>query len=100
MNHKFSVGEIAIYHGAEREAWGEVEIIKVGPFYDPEPVGGLPAPGHGDFAWNVDYIAAWPDGTHWGVDECVLRKRRSPETPADEEFQQDLRRWLNSGVSA
>ena len=88
---KFKVGEIVIlveslvpiYNGTE------VEIKKVGP--------GLPVDKTGEIGVK-DYYVTTPDGKEWGADEQYLRKRRPPEEPADEEFQEDLRDWLKKPV--
>lgn len=97
---KFEVGEIAIACNLEPE-WEhvngmEVEVLQVGSWEIGDVVridGNL---------WRVhekcQYVVRWADDVLGALLESELRKKRPPEQPADDEFQQDLKRWLGQGV--
>ncbi len=43
----------------------------------------------------MDYGVMDTDGALWSCNEHMLRKRRPPEEPAEDEFQEELNHWLN-----
>ena len=86
---KFEVGEIAILvvdmvaleTGSSVPRGTEVEVT--GPYLGPGVNGHM-----------FDYVIDIPNLGPGVVAHSDLRKRRPPETPADDEFQYDLGRWL------
>ena len=90
---KFKVGEIAILVGATNPRatmlnGDEVEIVGIGPFED----GTWASDGSGrNLGGPSDYEVADKLGNCWFCEEASLRKRRPPEEPADEEFQEVLK---------
>lgn len=89
---KFEVGEIAVYVDAVVDTWlngRECTIEAVGPFEA--------------FQWlsdkliceeAADYLVSMSGEGRFLADENHLRKRHPPETPAEDQFQHDLGRWL------
>lgn len=87
---KFSVGEIAILVSSnipnDPEIGFEVEIVATPkPYVWRDQEGLLMDPEH--------YEIKTQSGL-WQCLESALLKRRPPEQPADEDFQQDLNKWL------
>jgi hypothetical protein len=84
---KFEVGEIAITvvdlcRTTGDEIWSagiEVEVTEQRP---------------SSSIFDADYRVKLPNGEAALVMEMDLRKRHPPETPAEDQFQHDLGRWL------
>lgn len=82
---KFEVGEVAVL---------AVNLMRTTTMEIAVPKGAevtIKAIGHRGY----DYQLESEDGIDKVCDECDLRKRRPPEEPAEDEFQQELKLWLS-----